>query len=69
MEERDTPTQILLSARNWGYCVLSHLRMWLDLHFELNSEDKNEFVFCAKGNQTRRNQDLRSVPPSESYEV
>ena len=27
MEERDAPTQMLFGARNWRYCVLSHLGM------------------------------------------
>ena len=49
MEERDAPTQVLLGARNWRYCVLSHLGMWLELHFELNPDDGNEFVFDAEG--------------------
>ena len=49
MEERDAPTQVLFGARNWRYCVLSHLGMWLKLHFELNPEDNNKFVFGAKG--------------------
>ena len=49
MEERDAPTQVLLGARNWRYCVLSHLGMWLELHFELNPDDGNKFVFGAEG--------------------
>ena len=44
-EERDAPTQILLGARNWRYCVLSHLGMWLEFRFEFGDNDGNEYVF------------------------
>jgi len=49
MEERDAPTQVLFGARNWRYCTLQHLGMWLELHYELNPDDDNEFIFGLKG--------------------
>ena len=48
MEERDPPTQILFGSRNWKYCVVSLLAVWLELHYELNPE-QNDFFFGAKG--------------------
>ena len=39
VEERDAPTQILLGARNWRYCVLSHYGMWLEFR-----DDSNPYV-------------------------
>jgi hypothetical protein len=64
MEERDAPTQVLLGARNWRYCVLSHLGMWLELHFELNPDDGNEFVFGAEGKS-----DPNSIKNSAAYHL
>ena len=63
MEERDAPTQVLFGARNWRYCVLSHLAMWLELHFELNPDD-NEFIFGAEGKS-----DPDSIKTSAAYHL
>ena len=43
-EERGAPTQVLLGACNWRYCVLSHLGMWLEFRFEFGN-DGNPYVF------------------------
>ena len=43
-KERDAPTQILLGARNWPYCVLSHLETWLKFCFEFGNNG-NPYVF------------------------
>ena len=47
-EQRDPPTQILFGARDWRYCVISLLAVWLEFHFELNSEE-NSFYFGYQG--------------------
>ena len=47
-EEREPPTQILFGSCDWRYCVVSLLAVWLEYHFELNSEE-NEFYFGYKG--------------------
>ena len=47
-EEQNPPTQILFGSRDWRYCVVSLLAVWLEYHFELNSEE-NEFYFGCKG--------------------
>ena len=47
-EERDPPAQILFGSRNWRYCVVSLFTVWLEYHFELNSEE-NKFYFGYKG--------------------
>ena len=48
LEERDAPTQVLLGAEDWRYCVLSLLGSWLELHFLLNPK-ANESLFGAFG--------------------
>ena len=48
MDERDAPAQVLFGARNWRSCVLSYLRMRLELHLELNPEE-HEFDFGVEG--------------------
>ena len=45
-KQRDTPTQILLNARNWRYCVLSDLGMWLKFCFEFGN-DGNNYMFVV----------------------
>ena len=43
-EERGAPTQILIGASNWQYCVLSQLGMWLKFRFECG-DDGNLYAF------------------------
>jgi hypothetical protein len=56
--------QVLLGTHNWRYCILSHLGVWLKLHFELNLVNNNEFVFSAK-----EHLDIGSIKSSTAYNL
>ena len=46
-KKREPPAQILFGSRGLRYCVVSLLTVWLEYHFELNSEE-NEVYFGYK---------------------
>ena len=47
IEERDSPLQILFGAMDTRFCSQANLAVWLEYHFELNTES-NDFVFLIK---------------------
>ena len=47
-EERDSPARIFFGSRDWRYCVLLLLGVWLEYHFEMNPQE-NKFYFGFEG--------------------
>ena len=47
-EERDAPTQLLVGAMDYRFCVLTSLALWLEHHFHLYPED-NDYMFSIYG--------------------
>lgn len=47
-EERDVPTQLLVGAMDYRYCVLTSTALWLEHHFHLNPHE-NEYMFSVYG--------------------
>ena len=74
MEERDPPTQVLFGSRDWRYCVLCHLAVWLEHHFQANPEE-NEFFFGVHGYDApedikgHASYHLRKLTASENIDV
>jgi len=48
MEERDAPTQLLVGAMDYRYCVLTSTALWLEHHCHLDPDD-NDFLFAIYG--------------------
>lgn len=48
MEERDAPTQLLVGAMDYRYCVLTSTALWLEHHCHLDPND-NDFLFAIYG--------------------
>ena len=63
-EEGGAPTQILLNARSWRYCVLSDLGMWLKFCFEFgNNGNSYMFGVVDKDGPIKIKESVAYLPP------
>ncbi len=49
MEEWDAPTQLLIGAKDHEYCVMTAMGACLEINFDLQPNDNNDFHFSFQG--------------------